>query len=99
MTGFGAGAPLAPPALPGPGSVLMPTRNGNCSCGAPWAAATDEASSSGRNPIVYGLSRWVEVCVKQLRCVCGLVRGYDGCADGILNLNNMDLFTHELLQW
>lgn len=36
----------------------------------------------------------------QRRCTaCNLCTAYDGAADGILNLNDLDLFTHRLLQW
>ena len=79
----------------------MPQRVGCCNqCSCPWAEASLEALAvSGRSPIVYGLSTWVEVQVTQLRCKCDAVRVYDGGSDGILNLDNLDLFTHELLSW
>ena len=38
--------------------------------------------------------------MQRYRCKgCGTLCEYDGLADGVLNLNNMDLFTHELLRW
>ncbi|KAL3155915.1 hypothetical protein ABBQ32_012912 [Trebouxia sp. C0010 RCD-2024] len=38
------------------------------------------------------------VKVLQLLCACGQVLPYDGLEDAILNLNNVDLFTHEVLK-
>ena len=36
------------------------------------------------------------VTVHQLKCSCGDVLQYVGIQDAILNLNNVDLFTHEV---
>lgn len=36
----------------------------------------------------------------QWRCQgCGAIVPYDGGEDGILNLDNLNLFTHQLLKW
>ena len=57
-------------------------------------------AAAARQPVVYGLTWCKDVEVQRYRCKgCGTLCEYDGLADGVLNLNNMDLFTHELLRW
>ncbi len=38
------------------------------------------------------------VDVLQLQCQCGQVLQYDGLEDAVLNLNSVDMFTHEVLK-
>ena len=38
------------------------------------------------------------VDVLQLQCQCGQVLQYDGLEDAVLNLNKVNLFTHEVLR-
>ena len=75
-----------------------------CQCGAPWSLAERLACVGlhGRSPIVYGRGYYKEVSVYELRCLtagCGGRASYDGGSDQLLNLNNLDLFTHDLLRW
>ncbi len=81
--------------------VLSPGTDEVCSCGQPWSAAACErvfSQREQRRPVLYGISSCIEVEVQQLRCSCGTIKRYDGASDGILNLNNLDLFSHELLE-
>jgi CxC4 like cysteine cluster associated with KDZ transposases len=49
--------------------------------------------------MVFASHGCAPVAVMQLKCsACYHVVAYDGCTDGILNVNNCDLFTHELLR-
>lgn len=96
---FGSAQPALVAASP-PSDELRPSMHGACGCGKAWAeAASERLPSSGRRPIVYGLTSWREVDILRLVCTCMATREYDGAEDGVLNVNNLDLFSHELLRW
>ncbi len=92
-------------AMPGEGAVLrpdVPADSKPCTCGRCWR--TDgkwlpAANRTTRDPILYGLTMWRTVSVEKLVCPCGAEIAYDGLGDGVLNLNNTDLFSHEVLRW
>jgi CxC4 like cysteine cluster associated with KDZ transposases len=72
-----------------------------CDCGGclrPEAVRRPPGARSD-GPRLYGLTSFKCVVLKQLVCDCGRVFCYDGREDGVLNLNNWDLFTHDVLTW
>ena len=69
-------------------------------CAKPWSLATcQKATRAGVQSRIYHLTAVVRVDVWKRVCNCGAPLHYDGSEDGILNLDNVDLFTHELLHW
>ena len=82
--------------------VLSPSVSSieTCECGQLWSCALSKPSCQpGRQSILYDLKGFYNVNVQHLECECGRVLPYDGCMDGVLNLNNQDLYTHDLLRW
>ena len=74
--------------------------NDCCSCGCAWESANQViATRQGVQSYVYHLTSVQPTVVYQLQCQCGKLLQYDGLQDAILNLNNVDLFSHELLKW
>jgi hypothetical protein len=73
--------------------------NAACKCGCLWQQADVRSSSQKRKSIVYSLSWFCEVVVYHRVCKCGEEFHCNFARYGILNLNNIDLFSHELLQW
>lgn len=57
------------------------------------------ATRQGVQSYVYHLTSVQPTVVHQLQCQCGKLLQYDGLQDAVLNLNNVDLFSHELLKW
>lgn len=72
---------------------------GSCVCGRPWVDAKEELSCVEGKSVVYSLTWFAEVDVYHRVCKCKRTLHYNFSQDGILNLNNLDLFSHELLQW
>lgn len=73
--------------------------NPSCKCGIPWAQHALLTSFKQRASIVYSQSWFCEVEVKHRECEkCGRLT-CNFSKYGILNLNDGDLFSHELLQW
>ena len=71
-----------------------------CACGAYWTLASQcIATRQGVQSYIYHMAKVQPVSVYQLKCSCGEVLQYDGIQDAILNLNNVDLFTHEVMKW
>ncbi|PNW69783.1 hypothetical protein CHLRE_20g751697v5 [Chlamydomonas reinhardtii] len=70
-----------------------------CGCGRLWNEAPLIHASPQRKSIVYSLTWFREVDVFQRMCTCGQKLNCNFRDYGILNLNNLDLFSHELLQW
>ena len=48
---------------------------------------------------IFHMAMVQPVQVNKLQCTCGAVMLYDGIEAAILNLDNVDLFTHEVLKW
>ena len=84
-----------------PESLMPEAASASCSCGRARsvAEAHDCTGAHGRRPIVFGRGWMKEVSVYKLVCRCGVKAQYDGGQHHILNLNNLDLFTHDLLRW
>lgn len=75
-------------------TVCKPSTSTNpaCACGLPWShAAEQSATRQGVQSYIFHTAKLQPVKVLQLLCACGQV-------DAILNLNNVDLFTHEVLK-
>ena len=71
-----------------------------CACGCAWQHAHKViATRQGVQSYVYHLTSVQPAIVYQLQCQCGKLLQYDGLEDAVLNLNNVDLFSHELLKW
>ena len=71
-----------------------------CTCGSPWQSASRlVATRQGVQSYIYHLTAVQPTTVYRLSCQCGSVLSYDGIEDALLNLNNVDLFSHELLRW
>lgn len=92
-------------AMPDEGALLrpeVPADSKPCTCGRCWRTDGEwlpAANRTTRDPIVYGLTTWRTVSIEKLVCPCGAEVAYDGLGDGVLNLNNTDLFSHEVLRW
>lgn len=71
----------------------------SCACGQPWTAAAvaDFVPPNKAVSFLFHTTSITKVVVKQLVCGCGTVLHYDGCGDALLNLDNINVFTHELL--
>lgn len=70
----------------------------NCAeCNKPWAAAT-ERTAVIQQSFIFDLKGVILVTVMERVCSCGGILGYDGKSDAILNLDNINLFSHELLR-
>ena len=79
--------------------VPAPEHDAVCSCGALWSAATSQvATRHGVQSYIFHETKCQPVTVYHLLCTCGETLRYDGLQDAILNLNNVDLFTHEVLR-
>lgn len=76
-----------------------PARQQHCDCGQPWtkAAATAVAHRAGTACYLFHTSCITEVEIRQLRCQCGETLPYDGKSDAVFNVENVNFFTHELL--
>ena len=73
--------------------------NAACTCGMPWSHAVEQsATRQGVQSYIFHTAKLQPVQVLQLLCACGQILSYDGLEDAILNLNNVDLFTHEVLK-
>lgn len=72
-----------------------------CECGQHMRDGTHQPVSNRRDGMayVYGLSGYRELEVYELRCTCGKLHPYDGAGQGMVNMNNHDIFTHHLLLW
>lgn len=76
------------------------TEGSHCVCGTLWSDATKcIATRQGVQSFIFHMAKVQHVTVYQLKCHCGEVLQYDGVDDAVLNLNNVDLFTHEVLKW
>jgi len=71
-----------------------------CVCGCLWTSApVIIATRQGVQSFIFHMSMVQPVIVYQRKCSCGHLLQYDGKDDAILNLDNVDLFTHEVLKW
>ena len=75
------------------------TADALCTCGLLWSEAQEHsATKQGVQSYIFHTASIQLVDVLQLQCQCGQVLQYDGIEDAVLNLNNVDLFTHEVLR-
>ncbi len=70
-----------------------------CPRGRPWEEAAEQEVKQESH--IFHLLQVVRVQVFQrvCQCGCGEVLNYDGKSDAVLNLDNINLYTHELLKW
>lgn len=78
---------------PDPGSL-------ECSCGLAWSAAPEtSAVRAGEVSHIFTDNGYMQVEVFHRKCPgCASVLSYDGGSDAIFNLDNINLFAHELLR-
>lgn len=69
----------------------------SCACGLLWSEAQEYSRQRVQSYMFHSASVQL-VDVLQLQCQCGQVLQYDGLEDAVLNLNKVDLFTHEVLR-
>ena len=71
-----------------------------CKCGSSWQHATvAPATRAGVQSYCFHITTVQPVIVNKLLCACKEVLQYDGIEAAILNLDNVHLFTHEVLKW
>ena len=89
------------------GSAKLPTvytpaidDDAMCTCGSLWQHATVvPATRAGVQSYCFHMTTVQPVTVNKLVCACKEVLQYDGIEAAILNLDNVHLFTHEVLKW
>lgn len=71
-----------------------------CKCGSLWQHATvAPATRAGVQSYCFHITTVQSVTVNKLVCACKEILQYDGIEAAILNLDNVNLFTHEVLKW
>jgi CxC4 like cysteine cluster associated with KDZ transposases len=86
--------------IPADGFLRPDLSEGACACGKPWTVDSYRNSNGTGTSRLFGLTTWRKVTVQHLYCnSCHTINQYDGNEHGVLNLNNMDLFTHANLRW
>ena len=83
-------------------SVCTPAvdANAKCRCGRPWQdAAVVPATRAGVQSYCFHMTTVHPVTVNKRECACKEVLQYDGIEAAILNLDNVHLFSHEVLKW
>ncbi len=69
-----------------------------CSCGLPLSAATKSEMKTRWKTLVYSLTWVKQVTIVGCKCACGK-EYFNVDSYGLLNHNNVDIFSHELLRW
>lgn len=71
-----------------------------CSCGRAWSSMPEtSAVRAGETSRIFSLGGFVEAKVFHVKCTqCGNKLSYDGFSEAIFNLDNINLFSHELLR-
>ena len=57
------------------------------------------ATRAGVQSCIFHMAMLQPIQVNKLQCECGAVMLYDGIEAAILNLDKVELFTHEVLKW
>ena len=68
-------------------------------CGSQWICAEEVPAARGQTQsYIFNVTGYTTVSVQKRVCSCGNQLCYDGFEDAVLNLDNVNLFSHEILR-